>query len=154
MMPLPSPTPSGARWPRRAAASPCPARPGQRIAAVLQHEPPVVRGLGRLHGVRLALGVMPKPLEHRLVFLRRDPLLLDASAHRHQEEHRPHGDPLRGQQLGHGVDLMDVAAGDRGVHLHGHFAACGRRRAFAACAGSFPPSRGRRRAWRRRRRRG
>ena len=38
--------------------------------------------------------MMPKPLEHRLVFLRRDPLLLDAAAHRHQEEDRPHGDPL------------------------------------------------------------
>ena len=94
-------------------------RPGQWVAALLQHEPSIVRGLGRFHGIRLMLRVAPQLPKHGFVFFGRDPLLLHAPAHRHQEEHRPHGDPLRGQQVGDRVHLVYVAARDAGVHLYG-----------------------------------
>jgi hypothetical protein len=78
-----------------------------------------VRGLGRFYGERLFLGVTPQSLEDLFVLVGRDALLLHAAADRHQKEHRPHGDALGGQQLGQGVDLAEIAAGDGGVDLDG-----------------------------------
>ena len=62
---------------------------GQRIAAELEHETSVVRGLGRFDAIRLRARVVPEPREGRFVFLRRDPLFLDATSHGNQKEDRP-----------------------------------------------------------------
>ena len=155
MIPLPSPTPSGARWPRRAAPSSLAARAGQRVAALLEHKAPIVRGLGRLHRVGLVAGVVPEPLEHGFIFLGGDALFFHAPADGNQEEHRPHGDapiapavrPWRrsGRTLRRVMVVLTCTAMPKlpGVVEHAQGAL------EAARA-----SRGRRRAWRRRRRRG
>ena len=98
---------------------------GQGIAASLQHPAAVVRGFSRLNAVRLPPALTPQTLEDHLVLLRRDPLLVDAPADRHQEEDRPHGDALVVQQLRHGLDLVEVPPRNRGVDLHGQIEGAG-----------------------------
>ena len=61
--------------------------------------------------------MLPKPLKHGLIFLRPNAFLLQPTADRNEEEHRPHGDALPRKQFGDGVHLRDVAARDRGVDL-------------------------------------
>ena len=95
-------------------------RPGQRIAAPLHDKPPVMRGLGRLHGIGLGLRPAVELFEDQFVLLGLDPLFLDAAAHRHEEEQGPHGDAQRREEFGHLVQQVDIPPADRGVDLHGH----------------------------------
>src|SRR5574340_390963 len=69
---------------------------GQRVAALLEHEPAIVRGLGGFHGIGPRVGMVPQTRKPLLVLVRLDPLLLDAAPDGHQEERGPHGDALRG----------------------------------------------------------
>ena len=63
---------------------------------------------------------MPEPREGHFVLGRRDPLFFDAASDGHEEERGPHRDPLPGEQLGDGVDLVEIPPGDRRVDLDGH----------------------------------
>ena len=82
------------RCPRRIAPSPRSPRAGQRIAAVLEYEAAIMRRLGRLHGIRLVLCMIPELFENLLIFLGQDTFFFQTPAHGHQKKYRPHGNSL------------------------------------------------------------